>query len=489
MPPQERQVPPSTEVARAEMETTTPSPEVLKNAELSHEQLEQFAASASERIEEQATGLLPAAESTVASSAVSMQVSSEILASTRTELGFDDQLQAVGREAKQLAVTAQAEVGEVMASDEESVESEPRGKRTSIWEQAKQWREANKDRIAAMKEKKHDGSITNEYGKGVVNSKEKMCADNRQTCIDAYASRMQQGGREVPSEEELNAALEAGLKAKAEKRVLEVGRESVLFQEMTQEIAYADYQRRKEEGKATLGAEGIAADMLVELDLENKAEMNVASMEEAREAVSKELLEYIQKGYITENEAALIQSTVEKYGDAYLLAFEGKKFPGCEIMTRKMLTQDAYEGMRDNARKIAFQTKMDKRVFSGSDHGTRHICEGCTHFSETMMASMNGLEGVDFKPQDEVLIRQIIIDHDIGYTTDAAQAKGGFEASKDHPCAGCDFVESHKDYYVEKYGDEGYETIRDVVLNHSYVQTEYQSQRQEAAPNEITYNS
>ncbi len=360
--------------------------------------------------------------------------------------------------------------------------------RASLWETAKRWREDHGERIAVIKQKKEDGSITAEYGKGVVNSKEKMCADDRQACVDAYVERLREGGREAPSAEALHAALEAGLNAKAEKRVLTIGRENVLFQEMTQEIAYADFQRRKEGGEATLGAEGISADMLVELDLEEKEELEMASMQEAREAVHNELLEYIEKGYLTEKEAALIQVTVEKYGDVYVAAFEGKRFPGGEIMTRERLIQDAYEGMRDNARKIAFQTKLDKRVFSGSDHGTRHICEGCTHFSETMMDSMNGLEGVDFKPQDEVLIRQIIIDHDIGYTTDAAQAKGGFEASKDHPCAGCDFVESNKDYYVQKYGQEGYDTIRDVVLNHSYVQTEYQGTRQESAPDEITYN-
>ena len=104
------------------------------------------------------------------------------------------------------------------------------------------------------------------------------------------------------------------------------------------------------------------------------------------------------------------------------------------------------------------------------------------------MASMKDVESIDFKPQDEVLIRQIIIDHDIGYTTEAAQAKGGFEASKDHPCAGCDFVESNKDYYVQMYGTEGYDIIRDVVLNHSYAQSEYQGLRPDAASDEVTYN-
>ena len=45
------------------------------------------------------------------------------------------------------------------------------------------------------------------------------------------------------------------------------------------------------------------------------------------------------------------------------MAFEGKRFPGDTPMTKEGLTQRAYEGMRDNARKIAYQTKLDKRVF------------------------------------------------------------------------------------------------------------------------------
>lgn len=365
----------------------------------------------------------------------------------------------------------------------------------SLWDPAKTWLVEHKDRRAILKAKARSGAITKEYanesgyknkkgeGVGSINGKLEMAREDRKACIDGYIARLKKTGRKIPSDKELEDALDVGLSTD----IPLIGRQNVLFHEMTQELAYQDYQDKQESG-ASHGGEGIVADMVVELGLEKTKDLKVESVEQAKKEVGKELKIYLEKGFINEREMTLIQETVEKFGDAYIIAFKGKKFPSGEIMTEKTLIQHAYEGMRDNARKIAFQTKLDKRVFSGSDHGTRHICEGCTHFSETMMASMNGLEGVNFKPQDEVLIRQIIIDHDIGYTTDAAQAKGGFEASKDHPCAGCAFVEAHQDYYEEKFGEEGFNIIRDVVLNHSYVQTEYQGSRADAQPDEITYN-
>lgn len=402
---------------------------------------------------------------------------------------FFQALDAVGMEpgANEALASTQGERVDALRTEAHArvnLEMEREHKPLSLWERAKQWREQNRDRIDALKAKKEDGSITREYGKGAVNAKFNLCAQNPSSCAQAYLDRRQATGRSAPSPEQMSRVLTA----LSEKTPLTDGRDTVLLEEMTQETAYADYQRRKEAGEVTLGAEGIAADMLVELDLESATELRVESYEQGLEAVQTEVRAYIEKGYINEKEAALIVDTVSKFGNVMIRSFEGKRFPGGETMTAQTLAQRAYDGMRDNARKIAYQTKMDKRVFSGSDHGTRHICEGCTHFSEQMMDSLQGLEGVDFEPQDEVLIRQIIIDHDIGYTTDAAQAKGGFEASKDHPCAGCDFVESNKEYYVQLYGDEGYDIIRDVVLNHSYAQSEYDGARTQAAPDEITYN-
>jgi hypothetical protein len=387
-----------------------------------------------------------------------------------------------------LAKDAEAKIAEVSGGAPRAAESSGTERETprhvSLWEKAKAWRAANAERIRAAKERQASGEITKDYGKkGAVNAKFKLCASAPDACAGRYISRLRETGRPVPDE----FTMQRLLKTLAEGKTPTSAREVVLLEEMSQELALEEYGKKVRDG-VTLGAEGIAADMVSELDLEEREEVRVESLEQAAEAVRAELQEYVDKGYLNAKEAQLILETTSKFGVAYARAFEGKRFRGGAARSGQEVIQHAYEAMRDNARKIAFQTKLDKRVFSGSDHGTRHICEGCTHFSEQMMGSLKNLEGVDFKDQDEVLIRQIIIDHDIGYTTDAAQAKGGFEASKDHPCAGCAFVEANKDYYVEKYGEEGYEIIRDVVLNHSYAQSEYSGQRPAAGEDELTYN-
>lgn len=392
-------------------------------------------------------------------------------------------------EAEAIAQAAEAQITEASggapprATESSGIEREA-SRHISLWEKARAWRAANAERIRKSKERQASGEITKDYGKkGAVNAKFKLCAGAPDACAGRYVARLRETGRPVPDE----FTMQRVLKAVAEGKTPASARDVVLMEEMAQELALEAYGKKVKDG-VTLGAEGIVADMVAELDLEGREELQVESLEQAAEAVRAELQEYVDHGYLNAKEMQLIIETTSKFGTAYVKAFEGKRFRGGAARSESEVIQHAYEAMRDNARKIAFQTKLDKRVFSGSDHGTRHICEGCTHFSEQMMGSLKGLEGVDFKDQDEVLIRQIIIDHDIGYTTDAAQAKGGFEASKDHPCAGCAFVEANKDYYVEKYGEDGYEIIRDVVLNHSYAQSEYGGQRPAAGEDELAYN-
>lgn len=393
-------------------------------------------------------------------------------------------------EAEAIARDAEVQIAEVSggapprAAEPSGTEREA-SRHVSLWEKARAWREANAERIRKSKERQASGEITKDYGKkGAVNAKFKLCASAPDACAGRYIARLQKTGRPVPD----GFTMQRVLKAFAEGKTLASARDVVLMEEMSQELALEEYRKKKVEDGVTLGAEGIAADMFTELDLDGREELQVESLDQAAAAVRAELQEYVEKGHLNAKEMQLILETTSKFGQAYARAFEGKRFRGGTERSAQEVIQHAYEAMRDNARKIAFQTKLDKRVFSGSDHGTRHICEGCTHFSEQMMSSLKGLEGVDFKDQDEVLVRQIIIDHDIGYTADAAQAKGGFEASKDHPCAGCAFVEANKDYYSEKYGEEGYEIIRDVVLNHSYAQSEYGGTRPAAGEDELTYN-
>lgn len=214
-------------------------------------------------------------------------------------------------------------------------------------------------------------------------------------------------------------------------------------------------------GARLVDPEALGADMMQQLevgpDLVHVPE-DAAGM---IETVSAELDLFVEKKFITPEEAALIKNETARFGPLYQEAFPDAP------------AHNMFEILRDNARKIAYQTKMDKEVFSGSDHGTRHILEGNIKFADQMVESLQQ-QGIAVSPRDAVLIHQVIIDHDCGYDCGCAQARGGFEASKDHPIFSTKFIEANKDYYVDKFGEEGYTTIRNSVLYHSYPVAEYQ---------------
>ena len=73
-------------------------------------------------------------------------------------------------------------------------------------------------------------------------------------------------------------------------------------------------------------------------------------------------------------------------------------------------------------------------------------------------------------PAERIQVRQALIDHDMGYTFNELTKKDGMEffaMSKDHPIYSTAFIESRKKWYVEHFGEQGYKSIRDAVLDHS----------------------
>jgi hypothetical protein len=68
-------------------------------------------------------------------------------------------------------------------------------------------------------------------------------------------------------------------------------------------------------------------------------------------------------------------------------------------------------------------------------------------------------------PKDKLMAMQIMIDHDLGYTLDAA--KGDFGASKDHPLASAAYLEFGEQNSGIFTGPE-LDFMRDAVLKHSY---------------------
>ncbi|MFZ2970039.1 MAG: hypothetical protein WA063_02740, partial [Minisyncoccia bacterium] len=214
------------------------------------------------------------------------------------------------------------------------------------------------------------------------------------------------------------------------------------------------------EGKIESGAvkpDSIQSDILDRLELRNAPEIGIGSIDQISEQISSELKELIEKGFIKEDESALIKAEAENFTKIYAEAFPESD------------PQQIFEVARDNTRKLAYQTERDKQVFSGSDHGTRHILEGNMTMADRMIESL----GDRISAKDKALIHQIIIDHDLGYTVGVAQAKESFDASKDHPLFSAKFIEANQEYYEKAFGKDGYEMIQNGILQHSYPKSEY----------------
>lgn len=228
--------------------------------------------------------------------------------------------------------------------------------------------------------------------------------------------------------------------------------------EVTQEHAYKMLNDKIEKGVVQPGS--ITSDMLHILKLKENPDIMKATVEhkdQIQDRVNAELAHFTKEGFIKKDEAELISSESKNYAAVYAEAFPNAT--PAQIL----------EVVRDNARKLAYQTERDKAVFSGSDHGTRHVLEGNMAMADKLLASL----GDKVTAKDKVLIHQIIVDHDLGYTVGIAQAKGSFEASKDHPVFSAKFIEENREYYTQKFGEDGYEMIRDGILKHSYPKSEY----------------
>jgi hypothetical protein len=122
--------------------------------------------------------------------------------------------------------------------------------------------------------------------------------------------------------------------------------------------------------------------------------------------------------------------------------------------------------IQENQRKLAHLTVVDKHYFTGSDHGVTHVLDGNMTMANKLMAQL----GNRLTAKERVMIRQAIIDHDMGYTINALEGKTGsafFDMTKDHPLFSAAYIEAHKAEYVEVFGEDGYNIIYRAVLDHS----------------------
>lgn len=131
---------------------------------------------------------------------------------------------------------------------------------------------------------------------------------------------------------------------------------------------------------------------------------------------------------------------------------------------------EIFDLLRKNQRKLAYLDLIDKHYFTGSDHGISHVLDGNMKMAEKLMTQL----GDRITPEQRLLVRQAIIDHDLGYTikalenVDIAKDAGRFFAmTKDHPLYSTIWLEQNREKYVRVFGEEGYETIRRSILDHS----------------------
>lgn len=234
--------------------------------------------------------------------------------------------------------------------------------------------------------------------------------------------------------------------------------------EQAQAQAYQDLKQKIDAG--LVDPSMIATEICLKLGVNPDLEGVPQTYDAIAGRVEEEVKTFLERGDLTQEEFAAITSEITEFTNVYGKAYGTKDVPG------------AYELVRDNARKLVYQNMIDKTIFSGSDHGVRHIVNGNIRFAKQMMASLRE-NGVVVSAKDEVIMHQVMIDHDLGYTTGAVAAPKGFEASKDHPLVSARFIEENKAYYVDRFGEDGYGAIHGSVLNHSYPRLEYQSDGQE----------
>lgn len=177
--------------------------------------------------------------------------------------------------------------------------------------------------------------------------------------------------------------------------------------------------------------------------------------EEVLPVVDSEIKTCREQEHIDEDQAALITAEIQRFYSLYR-----KAYPDAS-------PAKAYRLISDNVRKLVYQTMVDRSELVGSEHALKHILEGNMALAEEMIASLEA-SGRSISDRDKVLIHQTIIDHDLGYTVGAIQARSSKAAGDDHPLFGAQFIQKNKDYYVDKFGEEGYHAIRTSVLYHEF---------------------
>jgi len=169
------------------------------------------------------------------------------------------------------------------------------------------------------------------------------------------------------------------------------------------------------------------------------------------------------KGSLTFQERQLIFEQTVAYLTDYRKALSN---PSSKLP--KKTPEQIFNLLVQNQRKLVHQTVTDKEYVTSSDHGVKHVLKGNMSSAEKMMEDIN-------MPADlRILVRQATIDHDMGYTMAAnMEGKGLVGRTSDHPLYSTALIDANMDKYRDMFGEEGAQIIRDAVLDHSAVKSDY----------------
>ena len=117
---------------------------------------------------------------------------------------------------------------------------------------------------------------------------------------------------------------------------------------------------------------------------------------------------------------------------------------------------------------------MNYICLTGSDHGVKHLIQGNVRFT-TQIA-----EKLQWSARDRVCLRQMAVDHDLGYTHAALQRfsmhkegipldNGYYGLVKDHPLYSSAYFEAHRPEYEEYFGKHAARSIGLSILDHSEI--------------------
>ena len=131
--------------------------------------------------------------------------------------------------------------------------------------------------------------------------------------------------------------------------------------------------------------------------------------------------------------------------------------------------EQIHEILDRNQNKLIHQHIQDKRYLTWSSHDALHILRWNMDMAENFMKNMSPLE--------RVITRQIIIDHDMWYTSQFNEllsrnrSNTFFSSTKDHPLRSTVFVEQNKSRYIKNFWKEWYDIIEKSITGHSKADT------------------